>query len=211
VQVYVASVVSVRVIVLPETPVPDKVPPSPQLTPNVPVADILNWKVSFADKFVVVRLNVDSTHASPSWTYPASHDHRHVEVMAAPAHELCSGLLFAQALQVTPSPYVPYGQPQETLPFQVLALVPSYPVMYCDVLAGQDSTNWVLVNVLSHISAVVGEPFAINPAKVVGGIYPDILVQPENVLLNIPYAPVVIPLNNPAGIDVRPVQFLNVP
>ena len=35
-------------------------------------------------------------------------------------------------------------------------------------------------------------------------------VQLENVLLNIASAPVVMPLNNPAGIDVNPVQYENV-
>ena len=56
----------------------------------------------------------------------------------------------------------------------------------------------------------VGEPFAINPANVDGGIYPDSFVQSENVERNISVAPVVILLNKPAGIDVNPMQPPNV-
>ena len=37
--------------------------------------------------------------------------------------------LFAHGVQVSPSPYCPTGQPQETLDDQEL----SYPVMYCAV------------------------------------------------------------------------------
>ena len=57
VHVYIDSVVPERVIVLPDTPLPDKVPPSPQLTLNVPAADIANLKFWPDDKFVVVTLN----------------------------------------------------------------------------------------------------------------------------------------------------------
>ena len=45
----------------------------------------------------------------------------------------------------------------------------------------------------------------------VGGTKPVNDVQPSNVWLNMLSAPVVIPLNNPDGIDVNDVQLLNVP
>ena len=54
---YVVAVVPLRVIVLPLTPSPDNTPSAPQSTVNVPAADIENWKVAPADKFVVVMEN----------------------------------------------------------------------------------------------------------------------------------------------------------
>ena len=57
VHVYVLDEVDERVITLPETPSPLKVPLSPQFTKNVPVADKLNFTVPLAAKAFVVMLN----------------------------------------------------------------------------------------------------------------------------------------------------------
>ena len=66
---------------------------------------------------------------------------------------------------------VPVHGSHDTLPFQVVpSVVPSYPVIYCVVPAGQVVRRFVPLNVLLHILDAVGEPFAIKPANVVGGI-----------------------------------------
>ena len=57
VHVYVLDEVDERVITLPETPSPLKVPSTPQFTKNVPVADIVNFTVLLAAKAIVVTLN----------------------------------------------------------------------------------------------------------------------------------------------------------
>ena len=61
--VYVADDIFVRVIVVPETPVPDNTPPSPQSTSNVPAAD--NAKLNVVCPSVVVKVNFASAFATP--------------------------------------------------------------------------------------------------------------------------------------------------
>ena len=66
---------------------------------------------------------------------------------------------------------VPAHGSHDTLPSHVVYLVyPSYPVIYCVVPAGQVVASFVPLNVSYHIYVAVGEPFAIKPANVVGGI-----------------------------------------
>ena len=103
---------------------------------------------------VVVTLNFASSHCVPVLIYPSSHVHEHVP-----------------AVYVAFAGNVPVHGSHDTLPFQVVPLVvPSYPVMCCPVPAGQVVRRFVLLNVSYHMSSAVGEPFAIRPANVDGGI-----------------------------------------
>ena len=88
---------------------------------------------------------------------------------------------------------------------------PSYPVIYCAVVFGHSVTSCVLANASFHCCSVLAVSFAINPAKVVGGIQPDKDVQPLNNELNVLALAVVRWLNNPSGIAVNDVQFSNAP
>lgn len=66
------------------------------------------------------------------------------------------------------------GMKHDTLPFHVVPFsLPSYPVVNGALSDGHDVNNAVLSNVPFHMGEappVVGEPFAINPANVDGGI-----------------------------------------
>ena len=110
-----------------------------------------------------------------------SHVHGHVDVGETSDHELFAGLVFVHAAHVVPLPYCPNGQPQETRVFHVVVLAdPSYPVIYCTVPGYESQLVAICVSLKAslHISVFLVLSLAINPAKVVGGIYPVSDVQP---------------------------------
>jgi hypothetical protein len=175
-------------------------PPSPQSTVNVPFAVIVNVTVagdsSVAVNEVVVTENLcpycavhvvfsDISNLAPALTDTPLHDQFLKSTPDGAVHEFVAVFTNTPVLYVFESVgAVPVPSPheyvtvltvsvdiQETLEFHWL----SYPVVYFVVFgyAEQDVAKPVLENIPDIKSVYVGEPFAINPANMVGGIYPD--------------------------------------